>query len=149
MASTPQNNLVAGPRLIMTAPKTGSVAVNQGDMIKTGSNLVLPLAAVSDVVEGISEETSPVTSLLDTLTQISYARPGSGVLVRLPLKVGDTLAYDDLVYVSSNVGTNPQEVSSSSAASAAKVGRCRELASVTQAVGGTARVLIEFLGAAA
>lgn len=149
MASTAQNNFVAGPRLAVAAPKTSTVDFNQGDLLKTGSNLVLAVAAVADVVFGMSDDTNPVAAIGDDLTAVAVLRPGPGVLVRLPLKEGDTLAFDDIAYISSNVATNPQEISSSSASSAAKVGRCRELASVTQASGGTTRVLIEFLGAAA
>lgn len=147
MASTPQNNHSSGPRLVETAPKGAAVAVNQGDLVKVSSNLALPLAAVSDVVHGMSDDTSPVSSLLDTLTRIAVLRPGAGVNVKLTLKSGDTVGYDDLIYVSSNVATNPQEVSTDSSGSAAKVGRVRETSSVTG--DGSARILIEFLGAAA
>ncbi len=145
MASTAKNNHVSGPRLAVAAPKTGSVDFNQGDILKVASNLVLAVAAVADVVHGIADDTNPVASLGDDLTRVAVLRPGVGVIVKLPLKSGDTVAYDDVVYISSNVASNPQEVSSSSANSAAKVGRCRELASVT--AGASTQIIVEFLGA--
>lgn len=146
MASTPQNVFVAGPILNDTAPCASSAVFNQGDIVKVSSNLLVVAAAVADVIHGIVDATNPTTSLLDTVTRAVVLRPGPGVLVRLPLKSGDVRAYDDLVYISSNVATNPQEVSSSSASSASIVGRCRELASVTG--DGLTRILVEFTAAA-
>lgn len=148
MASTAANRFAAGQYLTYAAPKTGSQAINQGDLLKVSSNLVVPISGVTDVVTAISEETSPVASLGDTLTKISVIRPGPGVLVRLPLKASDAPSFGDQLYISSNVATNPQEVSTSSANSAAKVGICRELATVTGASDGSTLVLVEFLGAA-
>lgn len=145
MASTPQNNYAAGPRLIVAAPFASSVALNQGDICKIASNALAPLAAVSDVVFGIVDETNPIASIGGTITQASVLRPDAGVLVRLPLKSGDTPSYGDQLYVSSNVATNPQEVSTSSANSAAKVGFCRELTAQTS--DGTNRILVEFVAA--
>lgn len=147
MASTPQNNKAAGPELSVAAPIAAATAVYEGDLVKVSSNLIVAVAAVADVVHAMSLDSNPVASLGDQLTRISVLRPGAGVLVRLPLKNGDTIAYDDLVYIGSNVATNPQEISSSSANSAAKVGRCREVASF--AGDGSKRALIEFLGASA
>lgn len=146
MASTPQNAYSAGPRLIVTAPCDSTAVFNQGDIAKISSNKAVVVAAVADVVHAIFEETNPTTSLLDTVTKAALIRPGSGVLVRLPLKSGDAPAYGDQLYISSNVATNPSEVSTSSANSAAKVGICRELAATTG--DGVFRVLVEFLGAA-
>lgn len=145
MASTAQNNYAAGPRNVVSGPCSTN-DINQGDIVKVSSNLIAVAAAVSDVVHGISDDTSPVASIGGDLTSVAVLRPGPGVLVRLPLKSGDAPAYGDQLYISSNVATNPQEVSTSSAASAAKVGICRELATVTG--DGTLRVLVEFLGAA-
>lgn len=147
MASTKQNNFASGPRLAETAPISSATSINQGDLLKVASNLALPLAAVADAVHGMADESNPTASLLDTVDKVTVLRPGPGVNVFLPLKSGDTVAYDDLVYVSSNVATNPQEVSTDSSSSAAKVGRVRELASITG--DGSKRILVEFLGAAA
>lgn len=146
MASTKANRHAAGPRLAVAAPCASSATFNQGDLVKVASNLIVVLAAVSDVVHGIVDDSNPVASLGDTLTKVAILRPGPGVLVKLPLKSGDTVAYGDQVYVSSNVATNPQEVSTSSGSSAAKVGIVREMASVT--AGASTLILIEFLGAA-
>lgn len=146
MASIPQNNFAAGPRLIVTGPFAPSVDFNQGDLVKVASNALAPLAAVADAVHGMIDETNPTTSLLDTVTKASVLRPGAGVLVRLELKSGDTAAYGDQLYLSSNVATNPQEVSTDSSNSAAKVGVCRELSPVT-GTSGRVRILVEFLGA--
>ncbi len=148
MASTAQNNYAGGPRNVVAAPCSTN-DINQGDLVKISSNLIAVVAAVADVVHGISDDTSPVASLGGDLTACAVLRPGPGVLVRLPLKSGDTPAYGDQLYISSNVATNPQEVSTSSANSAAKVGMCREITAVTSGLSdGTFRVLVEFLGAA-
>ncbi len=145
MASTAQNNFAGGPRLTVAAPCSTN-DLNQGDLVKISSNLIAVVGAVADVVHGIVDDTTPVSSLGGDLAAVAVLRPGPGVLVRLPLKSGDTPAYGDQLYISSNVATNAQEVSTSSANSAAKVGMCRELALVTG--DGTLRVLVEFLGAA-
>lgn len=142
MASTAQNNYAAGPLLIDTAPCSASAAFNQGDFAKVSSNLAVVIAAVGDTIHGMFDTTNPTSSLLDTVTKATIIRPGVGVLIRVPLKSGDTRAYDDIVYVSTNVATNPQEVSSSSGGGASIVGRCRELASVTG--DGSTRILVEF-----
>lgn len=147
MASTAQNNFSSGPRLAETAPISTATSINQGDLLKIASNLALPVAAVGDTVHGMADETNPASSLLDTTNRTCVLRPGNGVNVKLPLKSGDSVNYDDLVYISSNVATNPQEISTSSGGGAAKVGRVRELAAVTG--DGSTRILVEFLGAAA
>lgn len=145
MASTPQNNFASGPRVIVVAPFASSVAFNQGDIVKFASNAMAPLAAVADVVAGMVDETNPTSSLGDKVTKAGVIRPGPGVMIRLPLKSGDTPNFGDQLYVSSNVATNPQEVSTSSANSAAKVGFCRELSAQTS--DGTNRILVEFVAA--
>lgn len=137
MASTP-SNAYAGPKDVLEAPVSASQAMNQGDIVKVASNLVLPVAAVADTVFGIVDETNPVASLGDDLTKVSVLRSGIFFLV---LKNGDSINFDDVVYISSNVATNPQEVSTSSANSATKVGHSRELASITG--DGSKRVKIE------
>lgn len=144
-----QNAFRGGPRLAVACPKTGSVAVNQGDFVKIASNLVLAIAAVADAVFGFSEDQSPAASIGDQLTEIAVLRPGPGVLSAHPLKLSDTVAYDDLVYVSSNVATAPGEISSSSANSAAKVGRVRDRRAFGATItgDGVTPVVIEFLGA--
>lgn len=146
MASTAQNNFIAGPRNVVTAPCDSTAVFNQGDLVKVSSNKAVVLAAVSDTILGMVDETNPTSSLGDKVTAAAVIRPGVGVMVRLPLKNGDSRNFGDLVYVSSNVGTNPQEVSSSSASSASIVGYCREAASVTG--DGTTRILVEFTAAA-
>ncbi len=146
MASTAQNNHAAGPRLAIAAPCDSTATFNAGDIVKITSNKIVVIAAVADVVHAIVDDSNPVTSIGDKLTAVAVLRPGPGVLIRLPLKTGDTPSYGDQLYISSNVATNPQEVSTSSANSAAKVGIYRGLALATG--DGVARVLVEFLGAA-
>lgn len=145
MASTPQNNHAGGPRLAIVVPFASTVAFNQGDIAKVSSNAAAPVAAVSDVVFGIFDETNPTASLADKVTAATVIRPDTGTLCYFTLKSGDTANFNDQLYISSNVATNPQEVSTSSANSASKVGFMRELVAVTG--DGTKRVLVEFVGA--
>lgn len=133
--STPQQNLATNPE-VLAAPKAAAQAINQGDLVKASSNLVVPISGATDTVLGVSGDTSPVVSLGDQLTQISVLRRGVFFLF---LTAGDTLNFDDAVYLTAA----PQIVTSSSGGGATKIGRCRELAAVTGAAGNVTRVRVE------
>ena len=95
------------------------------DLVKIASNLAVPVdTPATDVVFGMADDTNPVVSLLDTLTQIKVIWSG---IVRLVLKSGDVLAYDAKVYI----GVDAQTVTVTDPGGATAVGRSRELSSVT------------------
>lgn len=137
--TTAQNNEASRAERI-TAPISSAQAINQGDLVKTSSNLAVPISGATDTVLGMADESNPTSSLLDTVTKIAVIRP-SKVVVFLVLKNGDTANFDDSLYLT---GSNAQEVTTSSGGGATKVGACRELAAF--AGNGTARLRVE-LGA--
>lgn len=133
--SSPQNS-AAYSNDVLQAPKSAAQAVNAGDLVKIASNLIVPISAATDVPVGVCEDTSPVVSLSDQLTVVRVVRRGVRYLY---LKAADVAAFGDQLYATAD----PQIVTTSSAGSAQKVGRCRELASVTGAAGDTSRILVE------
>lgn len=135
--STPQQNYATNPDFI-TAPKSSAQAVNQGDLVKVASNLIVPIAAVTDTCFGVSENTSPVSSLGDLLDQIVVRRKG---VFFFYLKAGDTVNFDTALYPE---GSDPQLLTTSSGGGAVKVGNCRELASVLGAASNVTRIRVEF-----
>lgn len=143
MASTAQNNHAAGPRLVVTSPIAGATVINQGDLCKIVANLVVAQAGVTDPIHGMIDDSNPVAGLADQLTKVAVLRPGAGVHIRLKLKNGESVNFNDLVYLDT---TDPQTVSTASGGGALVVGRVRELAAVTG--DGSTRILIEFTAAA-
>lgn len=137
--TTAQNNQATNADRV-TAPISSSQAINQGDLVKISSNLAVPVNGATDTVFGMSDETNPTSSLLDTVTRIQVIRP-SRVTVFLVLKNGDTANFNDSLYLT---GSNAQEVTTSSGGGATKVGACRELSAF--AGDGTSRLRVE-LGA--
>jgi len=131
------NNPSAHDAGVLQAPKSAAQAVNSGDLVKVSANLIVPISAATDALHGICQDTSPVTSLLDQLSTVVVLR--SGVFFFF-LTAGDTVAYGDAVYATAD----PQIVTSSSGGGATKVGRVRELASVTGAAGNVTRIKVEF-----
>lgn len=135
--SNPTNNYVSGSDSI-TAPKAAAQAVNQGDFVKVSSNLIVPVAAATDVPIGVARDTSPVVSLLDQLTQVGVIR--AGAIVYQYLKAGDTANFGDALYLE---GSDPQVVTTSSGGGATKVGYCREQAALLGAAANVTRVQLE------
>lgn len=138
--TTAQNNQ-SKPADRIEAPISPAQAINQGDLVKISSNLAVPINGATDTIFGMSDETNPTTSLLDTVSKIAVIRPGP-VVVFLVLKNGDTANFDDALYLT---GSNAQEVTTSSGGGATKAGRCRELSAF--AGDGSSRLRVE-LGAA-
>lgn len=133
--SSPNNNHLADNEVV-EAPKGAAVAVNSGDLVKVTAGLVLPVAAGTDITFGVAQDTSPVTSLLDQLTNIVVIRRG---LVRLFLKAGDTAAFNDKLFPT----VDPQVVTVTDPGAGVPCGRARVLASTLGAAGDTTRIDLE------
>ena len=133
--STAQQNFAA-ENLEVSAPLSPSQAINQGDIVKVSSNLIVPISGATDVPHGVAGGTNPVSSIGDTLSSMIVYRKG---LFYFFLKASDTANYDDALYLTAA----PQTLTTSSAGSAVKVARCRELAAVTGAASDVTRILVE------
>lgn len=134
--SSSQNNALSDNEVV-EAPISMNQAVNSGDLVKISGGLIVPIAAGTDATFGLSEDTNPVTSLLDKLTTIVVRRRG---LVRLFLLAGDVVNYNDKLYPTV---TDPQVVTVTDPGSGIACGRCRELSSVTGAASNVTRIKLE------
>lgn len=127
MATTAQNNVAALGVNAITAPIDTTAVINQGDILKVSSNKVVVITAATDVAVGFSDDTNPVSSLGDKLTKVSMNLLIPINIALLPVKSGDTPNFWDALYLTAD----GQIVTTSSAGSAVKIGRCLELAQVT------------------
>ena len=126
-ATSPRNAGASENIQSIFAPISAAFAVNQGDFVIITSNLIALPAAVNATPIGIADMTNPVTSIGGDVNPLSIRVIRKG-LVFLKIKNGDTPAFDDALYLSD---VDNQTVTTSSANSATKVARCRELSAFT------------------
>jgi len=97
MATTPQHTFVRHEWDRFQMGIAGATAINQGDNVFAGADgRALPMSAASALqYAGVAEDTNPVTSLLDQLSEITVVRRGT---FRFKTTVGDVYDPGEAVY---------------------------------------------------